>query len=86
MTNSVAEVAGRAFELINANPPITEKKLYSKLAVEFIHFNREEIHEFVNSLITLKAVVRVDFKSLDSKGSLFFPAETSFEFTGRAGK
>jgi hypothetical protein len=82
MTNTVADIAERVFELVNAGP-ISDKKLYSKLAVEFIHFDREEIHKFVDTLIGLKVVIRVDYKNLSGSGSFFFSPETQFEFRGR---
>jgi hypothetical protein len=79
-------VMKRAFELINGHAPIKGSLLQGLLAGDFTNISKTDIHATVSEMVVTGAVIEVRYQTLDTSGTLYFPAETSFEFTGRRPK
>jgi hypothetical protein len=76
----------RAFELINGHAPIKGSLLQGLLAGDFSNIGKSDIHATVSEMVVTGAIIEVRYQTLDTSGYLYFPAETSFEFSGRRPK
>ena len=73
----------RAFELITAFPPIKGSMLYAELGGDFNNITKDDIHATVSEMVVNGQIIEVRYQTLDTSGYLYFPAEASFEFSGR---